>query len=112
MTVRGGGDFAENQRSGAARFWRMKRRTLYLCAFFFCLAVFRLPAVTPTLQQAASFPTQQVTGVAVSKSGRIFVNFPDWSDGHTISVAEMVNGQPEPFPNEDWNRPGPVGDHF
>ena len=29
-----------------------------------------------TLQQVASFLQQQVTGVAVSKSGRIFINFP------------------------------------
>jgi hypothetical protein len=107
MTVRSG-----NQRGGAARFFRVKRRTLFICAFFFCLPIFQLPAVTPTLQPVASFPTQQVTGVAVSKSGRIFVNFPDWSDGHTISVAEIVNGQPQPFPNEEWNRPGTPKDHF
>jgi len=90
----------------------MKRRAFYICAFFFCLPIFRLPAVTPTLQPVASFPTQQVTGVAVSRSGRIFVNFPDWSDGHTISVAEIINGKPEPFPNEEWNRPGTPKDHF
>ena len=33
------------------------------------------------LNEIASFPDQQVTGVGVStKSGRIFVNFPYWSD--------------------------------
>lgn len=65
-----------------------------------------------SLEEVASFPNQQVTGVAVSKSGRVFVNFPDWSDNHTISVAEIVNGQPKPFPNEDWNKPGPPASHF
>ena len=65
------------------------------------------------LKEVASFPDQQVTGVGVSTdSGRVFVNFPFWSDDHSISVAEIVNGQPKPFPNEDWNRPGPAGSHF
>ena len=64
------------------------------------------------LQEIAAFPNQQVTGVAVSKSGRVFVNFPDWSDDHTISVAEVVNGQPFPFPNQEINQPGAAGSHF
>src|SRR5688500_7164229 len=66
----------------------------------------------PGLQEVASFPNQQVTGVAVSKSGRVFVNFPNWSDDHTISVAEIVGGKPKPFPNEQLNQPGPVTSHF
>ncbi len=69
-------------------------------------------AVTATLEMVASFPKQQVTGVAISRSGRIFVNFPDWSDPHTISVAELVDGKPVPYPNEEWNRPGAPKDHF
>lgn len=65
------------------------------------------------LQEVASFPNQQVTGVAVSvKSGRIFVNFPNWSDDHTISVAEIVNGAPKAFPNDEWNKPGDPASHF
>jgi sugar lactone lactonase YvrE len=65
------------------------------------------------LQEVASFPDKQLTGVGVStKSGRIFVNFPYWSDDHSISVAEIVNGQPKPFPDEEWNKPGPAGSHF
>jgi sugar lactone lactonase YvrE len=65
-----------------------------------------------TLEEIASFPNQQVTGVTVSKTGRIFVNFPDWSDDHTVSVAELIDRQPKPFPNEEWNKPGPAGAHF
>src|SRR5205814_1634314 len=65
------------------------------------------------LQEVASFPDKQVTGVGVStKSGRIFVNFPYWSDQHSISVAEIVNGQPKPFPNEEWNKPAAADSHF
>ena len=65
------------------------------------------------LEEVASFSDQQVTGVGVSKkSGRVFVNFPYWSDQHSISVAEVVNGQPKPFPNEEWNKPGLPASHF
>ena len=65
------------------------------------------------LQEVASFPDQQVTGVGVSqKSGRVFVNFPYWADDHLLSVAEIVDGQPKPFPDEEWNKPGPAGSHF
>jgi sugar lactone lactonase YvrE len=65
------------------------------------------------LQKVASFPDKQVTGVGVStRSGRVFVNFPYWSDDHTISVAEIVNGQPKAFPNDEWNNPGSPGSHF
>ena len=70
------------------------------------------PSGTATLQSVATFPNQQVTGVAVSRRGRIFVNFPDWSDDHTLSVAEIVNGKPEPFPNGEWNKAGTPNDHF
>jgi sugar lactone lactonase YvrE len=65
------------------------------------------------LQEVASFPDQQVTGVGVSaKSGRVFVNFPTWSDDHFLSVAEIVKGKPVPFPNEEWNKPGDPATHF
>ncbi|MGI9089146.1 MAG: SMP-30/gluconolactonase/LRE family protein [Chthoniobacterales bacterium] len=64
------------------------------------------------LQEVASFPDQQVTGVTVSKTGRVFVNFPDWSDDHTISVAEIIDGKPQPFPNAEWNQAGAPASHF
>lgn len=57
------------------------------------------------LDVVAEFPNQQVTGVAVSRSGRIFANFPYWSDGHTVSVVELgPGGEQRPYPNADWNR--------
>jgi len=72
-----------------------------------------LPALTAAeLEEVASFPNQQVTGVAVSKTGRVFVNFPDWSDDHTLSVAELKDGKPVPFPNGEWNKPGPAESHL
>jgi sugar lactone lactonase YvrE len=57
----------------------------------------------PTLEKVASFK-HQVTGVAVSPDGRIFVNFPRWSEDSAISVAEVKKtGELVPFPNEEWN---------
>ncbi len=91
---------------------RMKLRTFGTFALLFLLTAVPLPAATASLALVASFPDQQVTGVAVSKSGRIFVNFPDWSDDHTISVAEVVDGKPRPFPSEEWNQTGAPANHF
>jgi len=58
-----------------------------------------------SLEVVAEFPKLQVTGIAVSrKSGRIFVNFPDWSDDHSLSVAELMkDGSLKPYPNREWN---------
>ena len=56
-----------------------------------CLGFAGITSLAATLEEVASFPNQQVTGIAVSKEGRVFVNFPDWSDDHTISVAEGRN---------------------
>ena len=92
-----------------ARSCGMKKFCLY---WALVLAVSNINCGAAQLQEVASFPNQQVTGVAVSKTGRIFVNFPDWSDDHTISVAELVGGKPKPFPNPEVNGPGPAESHF
>jgi sugar lactone lactonase YvrE len=77
-----------------------------------CLAV-AASGFAAQLEEVASFPNQQVTGVGVSqKSGRIFVNFPYWSDDHFLSVAEIVNGKAHAFPDDQWNQPGPPESHF
>jgi sugar lactone lactonase YvrE len=58
---------------------------------------------TARLQQVASFE-HQVTGVTVSADGRIFVNFPRWTEDAPISVAEVTrDGQIKPYPDEEWN---------
>ncbi|MFP3546641.1 L-dopachrome tautomerase-related protein [Rhizobium sp. SIMBA_035] len=55
------------------------------------------------LQKVATFQ-QQVTGVTVSEDGRIFVNFPGWSEDVPISVAEVImGGSVKPYPNDEWN---------
>jgi sugar lactone lactonase YvrE len=56
------------------------------------------------------------TGVAVSESDRIFVNYPRWSPQTTISVAEVISSDSTiPYPDEEWNQWNPdlnPEDHF
>ncbi|MER2269389.1 L-dopachrome tautomerase-related protein [Methylobacterium oxalidis] len=54
------------------------------------------------LTKVASFE-HQVTGVTVSRDGRIFVNFPRWSEDAPVSVAEVKDGKPVPYPDAAWN---------
>ena len=55
------------------------------------------------LQQAAQFE-HQVTGVTVSEQGRIFVNFPRWTEDAPVSVAELMkDGSLRPYPDDRWN---------
>lgn len=47
----------------------------------------------------------QITGITVSRSGRMFVNFPRWSDKYLNAVVEvMKDGSVKPYPDEYWNR--------
>ena len=66
------------------------------------------------LQLVAEFPNQQVTGVTVAEDGRVFLNFPYWSDSHDVSVGLLAPGKPiVPYPDKAWNRnDGPPGERF
>ena len=64
-----------------------------------------VPALQPgfRLEPVASFE-QQVTGVAVSRDGRVFVNFPRWEKDVAVSVAELMpDGTLKPYPDAGWN---------
>ncbi|NIO17204.1 MAG: hypothetical protein GTN70_09430 [Deltaproteobacteria bacterium] len=59
---------------------------------------------TVTLEPVA-FSDAQWTGLAVSKEGRLFVNYPRWSENVPVSVAELAEGTPVPYPDtamNDW----------
>ena len=58
---------------------------------------------SPGLSKVAAFD-HQVTGIAVGRDGRVFVTFPRWSEDAPVSVAELKDGKPVPYPNEEWNR--------
>jgi len=59
----------------------------------------------------------QLTGISVSKTGRLFVNFPRWSDRYLYAVVEvMPDGSTKPFPDQEWNqwdlKPATAGNHL
>src|SRR5437763_3721468 len=57
------------------------------------------------LEFVHAFTGPMPTGVSVSHTGRIFVNFPQWGDEPAATVVELRNGQEVPFPDETWNSP-------
>jgi sugar lactone lactonase YvrE len=58
----------------------------------------------PDLIEVAEFKGAQVTGVTITKNGRLFANFPRWREGVPFSVVEiMKDGNFRPYPNETWN---------
>ncbi|WP_224244721.1 SMP-30/gluconolactonase/LRE family protein [Hyalangium gracile] len=67
---------------------------------------------SPPLELVAQSP-RQWTGITVSKAGRIFVNFPRWSEDVPVSVAELKNGTVTPWPDATWNTwaPGAPADN-
>ncbi len=70
-----------------------------LTAAFGCFA-----AESPQLVTVFQDNLSQFTGVAVSKTGRMFVNYPRWQGPHDVDVAEVkTNGVQQPFPDKDWN---------
>lgn len=73
-----------------------------VCVLFVTPAVFGAGNDGPVLQERAS-SERQWTGVAVSDQGRVFVNYPYWSEEVPVSVAELVDGQSVPYPSPEWN---------
>lgn len=58
---------------------------------------------TYSLKKVASFD-HQVTGVTANETGRLFVNFPRWTEDSEVSVAELLpNGDLKAFPDSKWN---------
>ncbi len=77
----------------------MLKRTI---ALFSCLSV--LPAAAQqTPQTVADFYGPMPTGVTVSHTGRVFVNFPHWGDPVKFTVAEIVDGKAVAYPNAAVN---------
>lgn len=57
----------------------------------------------PILEEVFADSTYQLTGVAVAKDNRVFVNYPYWLDSHSYSVVEVKDGKPVPYPDAEWN---------
>jgi sugar lactone lactonase YvrE len=57
------------------------------------------------LEPVFYFDGPMPTGVTVSHTGRIFVNFPRWGDDVPFTVAELTDGRTVPFPDAELNSP-------
>jgi sugar lactone lactonase YvrE len=56
------------------------------------------------LEQVFAFHDAMPTGVTVTETGRIFVNFPRWGDDVPFTVGEIRNGTVVPYPTDAFNR--------
>lgn len=56
------------------------------------------------LQLVAGIWGPMPTGIAVSRTGRTFINFPRWGDPVEYTVAELKNGQTIAYPDADMNK--------
>ena len=89
-----------------------------LCLFIFSGIIFfscQSPKKNVNIEEVAR-SEKLWTGVAVSKVGRIFINYPRWSPETTISVAELISSDStRPYPDSVWNQWNPdrtPEDHF
>jgi sugar lactone lactonase YvrE len=62
-------------------------------------------AYSGELEVVHEFPGPMPTGVSVSHTGRVFVNFPKWGDDVPATVVELRDGKEVPFPDEARNSP-------
>ena len=79
-------------------------RAVFNFVFLLSVCPLQLPA-QKQLSPAYENNDFQLTGVTVSQGGRMFVNFPRWSDKYLNAVVEVQKGGSiRPFPDEFWNR--------
>jgi sugar lactone lactonase YvrE len=62
------------------------------------------------LELVHAFTGPMPTGVTVSHTGRIFVNFPKWGDEVTATVVELRDGQEAAYPDQARNDPASDAD--
>jgi sugar lactone lactonase YvrE len=86
----------------------MKSISTLIFSFLFSLSCFGQELANERaigkLEIVATFNGPMPTGVTVSNSGRIFVNFPKWGDNVQYTVAEVKDGKTLPYPNAEINR--------
>ena len=82
-------------------------RARSVCLFlivWLCFAVLVSRAGDAQLTQVFQDNLSQFTGVALSKTGRMFINYPRWQGPHDGDVVEVQsNGIATPFPDKEWN---------
>lgn len=76
------------------------------------------PAARPVVPVAYRYDLYEVvksrkqwTGIAVSRTGRLFVTYPRWSEDVPVSVGEIdEKGYQRPYPDASWNEWAPEFD--
>lgn len=87
--------------------------TLFVVPFAQAITAVALPADAPAdrpfgkLEQVHAFYDAMPTGVTVTETGRIFVNFPRWGDEVPFTVGEIRNGKVVAYPNAAINQETP-----
>ena len=80
-------------------------KTIKLFAVLFCATVSLQAQDIPNEKLSIIAESHhQWTGIAMSQTNRMFVNFPRWSTDTPVAVAEIINGKVIPFPNVNWNK--------
>ena len=98
-------------KSSAGKVWAAMCRLITLLVLGGCVTYpisynDALPKVRGDLMEYPVF-NDQVTGIAVSHQGRVFVTFPRWDNDPLYSVAELLpDGSLRPYPDNGWNRWG------
>jgi len=95
----------------------MRRSLAFVAWFISALTLTGAEHGSKTLTEVYQNNVFQLTGVTVSKAGRLFVNFPRWSDHYLNAIVEVArDGSEKPFPDEFWNRwdlkPATAGKQF
>lgn len=100
---------SENHAIVATKFFN---QLIWLGALLLCATAFGASAADTNLIAVYKDNLSQFTGVALSKEGRMFVNYPRWQGPHEYDVAEVFsNGIAQPYPDKNWNgwQPGESG---
>jgi len=85
---------------------RTLHKSLVLSAFALASlsGLMPLAASAQKVETVANFDGAMPTGVTVSRTGRVFVNYPHWGDQVPFTVAEIKNGKAVAYPNAQVNR--------
>ena len=94
------------------------RHLLLLCGFYAAFAVAQSDDCGVAQSQIAYQNRHfELTGISAAPDGRLFVNFPRWSDRYLNAVIVHTAGaEDQPYPDFEWNRwdgkPQSAATHF
>jgi sugar lactone lactonase YvrE len=86
---------------------------MFAAPFAHAVTAVALPADAPAdrsfgkLEQVHAFYDAMPTGVTVTETGRIFVNYPRWGDNVPFTVGEIHEGKVVAYPNAAINQENP-----